>query len=104
MLEVLNGYARLNRQSTLTGERIMEHRTYGETKNCKGCRFWSEMIARSQGAGIAAYCLSDSGERKGKYTLGYETCSSYKSGHLGAIDEPPNYGEEIRRQYELEGE
>ena len=24
-------------------------RTYGETKDCRGCRFWSEMVAQSIG-------------------------------------------------------
>lgn len=27
----------------------MNHRSYGETRNCKGCRFWSEMIAQVRG-------------------------------------------------------
>lgn len=25
----------------------MNHRSYGETRNCKGCRFWSEMTQQS---------------------------------------------------------
>lgn len=77
----------------------MLNRTYGETKNCKGCRFWSEMIAQVQGNGVTAMCLADEGGNKGRYTAGLMTCGSWKSGHLGAIDDPPNYGEETRAAY-----
>lgn len=65
-------------------------RTYGETKNCAGCRYWSEMIAMAHGGGpTKAMCLADSGPRSGQYTTGGVTCSSWASGHLGAIDDPP---------------
>lgn len=78
-------------------------RTYGETKNCAGCRFWSEMLAQSVGgAGVQAYCLATGGPMSGKYTSGRATCTAWKSGHLGAIDDPPNYGEETRAAYEAE--
>jgi len=78
-------------------------RTYGETRNCAGCRFWSEMIAQCHGGGpVQAMCLSDDGPLAGKYTSGRQTCSAWKSGHLGAIDDPPNYGEETRAAYEAE--
>jgi hypothetical protein len=67
----------------------MEHRTDGTTYNCKGCRYWSEMIAQSIGCGpVQAICLSQESERKGRYTTGRETCAQWASGHLGAIDEP----------------
>ena len=37
-------------------------RSYGETDNCNGCRFWSEMIAQSIGGGpVQALCLSQDG-------------------------------------------
>jgi len=81
----------------------MSDRTYGETKDCRGCRFWSEMIAMCNGGGpVQAMCLSDNGPRKGKYTSGRQTCEAWKSGHLGAIDDPPNYGEEVRAAYQAE--
>lgn len=77
-------------------------RTYGETKNCAGCRFWSEMIARSHGGGpVEAMCLAD-GPQSGKYVSDRQTCVAWKSGHLGAVDDPPNYGEETRAAYEAE--
>lgn len=78
----------------------MSERSYGSTKNCTGCRFWSEMVARSiGGAPIEALCLVDDGPLSGKYTIGRQTCASWKSGHLGAVDDPPDYGEETRRLY-----
>ena len=76
-------------------------RTFGETRNCGGCRFWSEMIARSIDGPIEAMCLGE-GPRKGKYTTERQTCDGWKSGHLGAVDEPPNYGEFVRAAYEAE--
>ncbi len=77
-------------------------RTMGETKDCRGCRFWSEMCAQSIGGGpIEALCLGR-GSRAGKYTTASMTCEVWKSGHYGAIDDPPNYGEETRALYEAE--
>ena len=79
-------------------------RTYGETRNCAGCRFWSEMIAKCEGGGpVQALCLADSGPFKGKYTTARQKCDSWKPGHFGAIDDPPNYGEETRKLYAREG-
>ena len=75
-------------------------RTYGETKDCAGCRFWSEMVAACHGGGpVLAMCLSDDGPFSGKYTAGRATCTVWKSGHFGAVDDPPNYGEEARAMY-----
>lgn len=81
----------------------MSDRTYGETKNCAGCRFWSEMIAQSIGGGpVEAMCLADDGPLAGKYVTARRTCPAWKSGHFGAVDAPPNYGEETRPLYEAE--
>lgn len=68
----------------------MDHRSYGETKDCKGCRYWSEMIAGCNGGGpVQALCLAPKGSPvHGSYTSGWMTCSAWASGHLGAIDEP----------------
>ena len=73
----------------------MEHRTYGTTRNCKGCRYWSEMIARAHQGPLEAYCLSP-GEMHGKWKSEKQTCSGWKSGHLGAIDEPGNDGDKYK--------
>ena len=88
----------------ITAEEALEmSRTYGETQDCFGCRFWSEMVAQSVGCGpIEAICLSGDGSLAGKYTTGRKTCSAWKSGHFGAVDDPPNYGEEARALYEAE--
>lgn len=72
-------------------------------KNCDSCRFWSEMCAQSFGCGpIEALCLSADGPSKGKFVRANHTCDRWKSGHLGAVDSPPNYGEHIRAAYEAE--
>jgi len=77
-------------------------RTYGQTKDCKGCRFWSEMIAKAEGGGVMALCLADGGSRHGKYTTAGTTCEAWKSGHHGAVDDPPDYGAETRALYDDE--
>ncbi len=77
-------------------------RTYGQTRNCGGCRFWSEMVARFHGVAIEAMCLSPEGPRSSQYTTERATCSAWKIGHLGAVDDPPNYGEETRAAYAAE--
>lgn len=81
----------------------MTDRTHGETRDCAGCRFWSEMVAQSIGGGpVEALCLTEGGPRSGKYTTARVTCAHWKSGHLGAVDDPPNYGEDTRAAYEAE--
>lgn len=67
------------------------HRTFGQTRDCRGCRHWSEMIAMAQGGGpVKALCLSQDGPRRGEYLANTETCTSWASGHLGAVDDPPD--------------
>ena len=69
----------------------MDHRTYGTTRNCKGCRFWSERIAMSDAstAGqVKALCLAKAGPLTGTYTFSHQACIAWKSGHHGAVDEP----------------
>lgn len=79
----------------------MNHRTFGETRNCKGCRYWSEMIAQALGGGpVQALCLSPVSAARGKYMDPARTCDAWASGHLGAIDEPgsdPHRYEQERR-------
>lgn len=67
----------------------MSDRTYGETKDCRGCRYWSEMIAQSIGFGpVQALCLVQEGPLKGRYVSGRQTCSAWADGYLGAVDTP----------------
>ncbi len=70
----------------------MNHRTYGQTRDCRGCRFWSEMIAQVRGGGpVEAMCLAagpHAGPHACQYTHGRMTCSAWESGEDGAIDEP----------------
>ena len=68
----------------------MNHRSYGESKDCKGCRFWSEMMAGTDAntGALRAVCLSMSSVQAGKWTIGSNSCAEYASGHDGAIDEP----------------
>jgi len=56
------------------------------------------MLAQSVGGdAIQAYCLKPNQQ---KYRYGYEKCDGWKDGYLGAIDSPPNYGEQHRAEYE----
>jgi hypothetical protein len=66
----------------------MEHRTDGTTYNCKGCRYWSEMIARAHGGPVEALCLVQGGPKSGKYCRAEFVCDRWERGHLGAVDEP----------------
>jgi len=66
----------------------MDHRTWGTTKNCKGCRFWSEMIAQANGNGVEAYCLSDHTASPSGYTPAFHTCDGWEEGSEGAVDDP----------------
>ena len=71
--------------------------------NCGNCRFWSEMVAQSIGGGpMEALCLSETGPKASKYTTGRMSCEMWKSNHYGAVDSPPNYGEDARAAYEAE--
>jgi hypothetical protein len=66
------------------------HRTAGETRDCRGCRYWSEMLAGCTGGGpVKAVCLAPKpAPRAGAWVHGGETCTAWASGHLGAVDEP----------------
>jgi hypothetical protein len=83
-------------------------RTLGQTGNCAGCRFWSEMVARAAGGtdnpagALEALCLSEDGPLKGQYTTERMSCAAWKSGHHGAVDDPPDYGEQTRALYAAE--
>lgn len=68
----------------------MDHRTYGETRNCKGCRYWSEMLAQAGGScdGVEAMCMNPDSPKRNRYTPGHDSCSAWASGHMGAVDEP----------------
>jgi len=68
----------------------MFHRTYGETKDCKGCRFWSEMLAQAGGdiEGVYAMCINSKSYFSGKYTSAESNCKEWADGHDGAVDEP----------------
>lgn len=67
----------------------MSDRTNGETQDCAGCRYWSEMIAHCHSGPIEAMCIAPIGAPKRVgYTTARTTCTAWASGHLGAIDEP----------------
>ena len=79
----------------------LDYRTWGETQTCKGCRYWSEMIAKCEGGGpMQAYCLNGRSDRANSYTYGHDTCEAYKEGSLGAIDAPGGnpYEDEAEQQ------
>lgn len=68
---------------------------------CEGCRFWSEMIAKSDpstSGQVAALCLNAKSPEHGQYKVARSGCNHWASGHLGAVDMP---GEDAQR-YENE--
>lgn len=72
-------------------------------KVCGKCRYWSEMCAQSIGcAPIEALCLAPDGLYQGKWVAERTTCDSWKSGHHGAVDGPPDYGRVARERYDAE--
>ena len=67
----------------------LDYRSWGETRNCKGCRYWSEMLARSEGGGpVQAACLNNKSPNRSKFTSGTVTCDQWEAGDLGAVDSP----------------
>jgi len=78
-------------------------RTMGMTNDCNGCRYWSEMLAFCEGGGaVQAMCLCKDSKNYNKYTIGRSFCPEWKSGYLGAIDDPSEPGDETWRLYEQE--
>lgn len=69
-------------------------------RNCGGCRYWSEMVAQSIGGrNVEALCLNSAGPCSGKYMVATQVCDAYAKNTLGAVDDPPDYGEEVRAAY-----
>lgn len=66
----------------------MDYRSWGQTQNCKGCRFWSEMLAEGDAIGVRAVCLNSASPASGNYTRGGTTCAQWVEGSMGAIDQP----------------
>jgi hypothetical protein len=72
-------------------------------RNCSGCRYWSEMIAKVHDTALMAMCLGE-GRLKGKYTTEEQVCEAYAKNSHGAVDDPPDYGEAARASYAAEAE
>lgn len=60
------------------------------------------MIAQTMGNSVVAMCLNQHSPLSGQYTRQRMTCDQWKSGHHGAVDDPPNCGEESRAAYAAE--
>ena len=68
-------------------------RTNGRTRDCKGCRFWSELYARQEGKGpLRAMCLNRNSPYTYLYTSKDQSCDAWADGEWGAIDDPANKG------------
>ena len=51
-------------------------------KKCEGCRYWSELMARSNATctGVEAMCLNSHSFKYGEYTIYREDCDLYSPG------------------------
>lgn len=59
------------------------------TPRCASCKWWSDLIARANGAGlIEALCLNPQGSKYRQFTRAAATCAAHQQGP--AIDEPPD--------------
>jgi hypothetical protein len=56
------------------------------------------MVAMVQAGETVALCLSK-GALKGRYTTERQTCGAFARNTHGAVDDPPDYGEEVRELY-----
>ena len=64
-------------------------RTYGKTRDCKGCRFWSEQNARVEGnKPLMALCLNRDSKYAYLFRAGNDWCHEWADGAGGAIDDP----------------
>ena len=59
-------------------------------KICDTCRYWSEMVAQSNGYGVDAMCLNEKSPNKHKMIAGSVSCDVWEDGYFGAIDAPGN--------------
>ncbi len=67
----------------------LDYRSWGGTRNCKGCRYWSEMVAQSIGGGpVQAMCLNQASPNRAKFTGPTRVCDQWAEGSLGAVDDP----------------
>lgn len=67
----------------------LDYRSWGGTRNCKGCRYWSEMVAQSVGGGpVQAMCLNQASPNRAKFTGPTRVCDQWTEGGLGAVDQP----------------
>lgn len=63
------------------------------TDNCQLCRYWSELLATSNGGGqVKAMCLNDLSVFKGQYRTAGQTCPLFADAPYGAIDDPSHHG------------
>jgi len=76
----------------------------GPGRDCGGCRYWSEMVAMVEGSETKALCLAPSGVANGTYTVAGDHCGAFAKNTLGAVDDPPDYGEAVRAAYAAQAE
>lgn len=66
----------------------MFHRNNEPGRVCDGCRYWSEMIAKSDGNGLEAYCLNRQSAHAMTFVNRHQSCDQWADGSWGAIDQP----------------
>ncbi len=69
-------------------------------RECRFCRYWSEMVAEARGPDILALCLNPESPRHAKWTGSGQGCEKGRDAPYGAIDDPRHPPEAILAAYE----
>jgi hypothetical protein len=57
-----------------------------EIHNCGNCKFWSDLIAKSQGSQVVAMCLAVGSPYRNTYTPEHRECRVWRGG--APVDDP----------------
>lgn len=59
-----------------------------DMSTCEDCRYWSDLIASADADGVRAMCLNPKSRVYRQMTVGRVTCTAWRHGKLGAVDQP----------------
>ena len=59
-------------------------------KKCGTCRYWSDLLAKTNNGVVVALCLSSKGSRKNEWVDSTDSCEAYSKGD--PVDLPTDTG------------